>query len=477
MVGITSCGVYLPRYRMDRAVLYEAIASWLNPAALLPGERTVANWDEDSLTMGVEAARDCLGEERKSISSVYFATTTPPFAERMNASILATALDLEEGVRTVDVTGSPSSGMRALLMAFEEAEKGKRVLVVASDCRMGRPGSVQEAMYGDAAVALLVGEERVAKLEGSYSLSHDFPDYWRVEGEEFTRSWEDRWIREEGYLKFIRSSIEGLLREKGLTPKDISKVAFPALFPRDHPRLAREMGFSEQQLQPSLFEQVGNTGASYPLLLLVAALEGRERGEKVVVAGYGAGSDSLLLTVTDGMGERKVERALGRRKELRSYEKYLAWRESMPVEKGMRGEEIAPTSLSLAWRERRAILALVGSRCRACGTPQYPPQRICVACGGMDMEPYRFSERRGRVFSYTEDMLAFSVDRPAIYGIVDFEGGGRFWFDFTDCEAGELKVGAPVRMSFRRKYRDPVRGVIGYFWKAVPEVEDGGNKG
>ncbi|MEM2866083.1 MAG: OB-fold domain-containing protein [Candidatus Hadarchaeales archaeon] len=473
MVGISSCGVYLPRYRMDRAVMYEAVASWLNPAALLPGERTVANWDEDSLTMGVEAARDCLGGEREGIRAVYFATTTPPHSERMNAGILATALDLEEGVRTVDFTGSPAAGTRALLSAFREAEGGGRVLVVASDCRMGRAGSTQEAMYGDAAAALLVGEEGVARLEGFHTLSFDFPDHWRLGGETFTRSWEDRWVREEGYFRFLRLSVEGLLRNHGLSPQQVSRLAFPALFPRDHPRLAREMGFSEGQLQPSLFEQVGNTGASYPLLLLVAALEGAREGEKVVMAGYGAGSDSFLFTVTGGLKEKKVERALARRKELRSYEKYLTWREMVPAEKGMRGEEVAPTSLSLAWRERRAILGLVGSRCRACGTPQYPPQRVCVSCGGMDLEPYRFSERRGRVFSYTEDMLAFSVDRPAIYGIVDFEGGGRFWFDFTDCEQGELKVGAPVRMSFRRKYVDRLRGIAGYFWKAVPEGKDG----
>ena len=472
MVGIASCGVYLPRYRMDRAVLYEAVASWLNPAALLPGERTVANWDEDSLTMGVEAARDCLGEEREGIGAVYFATTTPPYAERMNAAILATALDLGEEVRTADFTGSPAAGLRALLSAFEEAREGKRVLVVASDCRRGRAGSLQEAMYGDAAAAVLVGEERLARLEGFHSLSQDFPDYWRVEGEVFTRSWEDRWIREEGYFKFLRLSVQGLLGKHGLEPSRISRVALPPLFPRDHPRLARELGFSPEQVQPSLFEQVGNAGAAHPLLLLAAALEEVEPGGKVVVAGYGAGSDSLLLTVT-GKGGGKVRRALARRKELNSYERYLAWREMMPVEKGLRGEEIAPTSLSLSWRERRAILALVGARCRACGVPQYPPQRVCVACGGTDLEPYRFSDRRGRIFSYTEDMLAFSVNRPAIYGIVDFEGGGRFWFDFTDCEAGELRVGAPVRMSFRRKYVDPVRGIVTYFWKAVPEVGDG----
>lgn len=83
------------------------------------------------------------------------------------------------------------------------------------------------------------------------------------------------------------------------------------------------------------------------------------------------------------------------------------------------------------------------------------------------MEDYNFARKKGRIFTFTADNLAVSGEPPAIYGILDFEGGGRYWFDFTDCDLKEVKVGAPVVMSFRRKYLDQGRGVHGYFWKAV----------
>jgi len=141
------------------------------------------------------------------------------------------------------------------------------------------------------------------------------------------------------------------------------------------------------------------------------------------------------------------------------------------MEMGMRGEESASTSMSLLFRDRKAILALCGSKCKRCGTPQYPPQRICVNpdCGAVDeMEDYCFSDKKGILFTYTGDNLAASIDPPAMYGMVDFDGGGRFWFDLTDCDLESVKVGLPVEMTFRRKYLDETRGVHGYFWKAVP---------
>jgi uncharacterized OB-fold protein len=119
-------------------------------------------------------------------------------------------------------------------------------------------------------------------------------------------------------------------------------------------------------------------------------------------------------------------------------------------------------------------LALFGSRCKHCGTPQYPPQRICVNpdCGAVDeKEDYCFSDKRAVLFSYTADHMASSVNPPLIYGVIDFEGGGRFVFEFTDCELDSIKVGMPVKMSFRRKYLDKSRGIHGYFWKAIPITE------
>ena len=66
-------------------------------------------------------------------------------------------------------------------------------------------------------------------------------------------------------------------------------------------------------------------------------------------------------------------------------------------------------------------------------------------------------------------MLAPSLNPPAIYGMVQFEPGGRMMMDFTDCDLDDVEVGVPVKLSFRKKYYDEQRGFTGYFWKAVPQ--------
>ena len=67
--------------------------AWGIPAA--PGERTVANSDEDSLTMAMSAGADCMaGIDPKSVDGVYFATTTSPYHEKQCAAVIAQALDM-----------------------------------------------------------------------------------------------------------------------------------------------------------------------------------------------------------------------------------------------------------------------------------------------------------------------------------------------------------------------------------------------
>ena len=154
-----------------------------------------------------------------------------------------------------------------------------------------------------------------------------------------------------------------------------------------------------------------------------------------------------------------------------SYEKYLAFRGFISTEGGIRAEAVPYTALSLTWRNRKEILALYGTRCTRCGTPQYPAQRVCVNpdCGVIDeMEPYCFSGKKGRIFSFTGDLLAFTPSPPAIYAVIDFDEGGRFWFDITDCDIESIEIGMPVETCFRRRYVDENRGVVGYFWKAAP---------
>jgi len=477
MAGITSYGAYIPRYRIDHNTIFSAVG-FLGTFPS-PGEKAVANWDEDTLSVAVAAAIDCLnGMEREKVDGLYFGTTTQPYMLRQNSAIIAAALDLQSNVRTADFVGSAKSGTGALLAAFDAVKGGdaSNVLVCTSDCRAGKPGGSQEHLYGDGAAALLLGNDGViATLEGSYSVSYDFPDRWKSSGEKFEHAWEDRFIRDSGFSRIIPEAISGLLNKYNLTIQDFAKVAYPCLYPREHAGIAKRLGADPSQIQESMLATVGDTGSASPLMMLVAALEDAKPGDKILVASFGNGSDALFCQVTDGIakvGHRHgIKNNLAYKKELTSYERYLAFRNLAPMEMGMRGEEGAATPMSTLFRERKMVLALCGSKCKRCGTPQYPPQRVCVNpdCGAIDeMEEYRFSDKKGTLFTYTGDNLAASIDPPAMYGFIDFEGGGRSWFDLTDCDLDSVKVGLPVEMSFRRRYVDEVRGVHGYSWKATP---------
>jgi hydroxymethylglutaryl-CoA synthase len=477
MVGIKSYGAYIPRYRMNHNTLFMAVAFLGSFPA--PGENAVANHDEDTLTMAVAAGIDCLsGMKRELVNGLYLATTSQPYMVRQNSALVATALDLQSDIRTADFMGSTKSGTTALLSAMDTAkgETATNILVCASDCRLSKPGSPQESLYGDGAASLLVGnEDLIATFEGAYSVSYDFPDRWRASGEKFEHAWEDRFIRDSGYSQFIAEVISGLLKKYNLNIKDFARIVYPGLYAREHGAIAKRLGADPSQLQDTLLSTVGDTGSASPLMMLVAALEDAKPGDRILVVSFGDGGDAVSFQVTEKIksaaSRRAVKKHIASKKDLASYEKYLAFRNLAPMDLGMRGEISIKTPMSALFRERKVILSCRGSKCKKCGTPQYPYQRVCVNpdCGAIDqMEDYRFSDKNGVLFTYTGDNLAASIDPPSVYGVVDFEGGGRFWFDLTDCDLDSVKVGMPVEMTFRRRYVDESSGVHGYSWKAAP---------
>ena len=479
MVGITSYGVYIPRYRLKRKTIFDRM-SWFNSATagLARGEKAVANYDEDSLTMSVAASLDCLGDlGREQIDGIYLASVSMPYANRQNAAIAATALDLSPGIRTMDFQSSLKAGTSALLAAADAVRAGARksVLASAADCRKAKIGGSQEMILGDGAASFLLGRDGViAELLDSHTVSYDFTDLRRGSGDQFDQGWEDRWVRDQGHLKIIPEAVAGLLEKNGWRIGDFARVVIPCHAAATAQAVAGKIGAARDQLQAGLFESMGDTGSAYPLMMLAAALDQANPGDKILVAGFGGGCDVICFRVTGDIADLrrdKVGQCLANREEMDSYMKFLAFRELLPLDLGIRGEITANTSISLVWRDRREIYALCGSRCRSCGTPQFPYQEVCVnpECGAVgQMDFYRFSDRPGKVVSFTGDYLAFSLNPPAIYGFVDFEGGGRFFFDFTDCRLEDVKVGMPVKMTFRRRYADAARAIVGYGWKAQP---------
>jgi hydroxymethylglutaryl-CoA synthase len=208
MTGICSFGGYVPRYRLQRNLIYAAMG-WMDPSTIgnAAGEKAVANFDEDSITLAVAAGKDALkGMDISKIDGVYFASTTMPYKERLNAGIITAALNVDDHIRAADFGGALKAGTTALISSLDGIEAGRlnKVVVCVSDCRLGKPASAEEMIFGDASAAFVVGKEDVvAEFKGSYSITYDFSDHYRGESAKYDRRWEDRWVRDLGYDQFI----------------------------------------------------------------------------------------------------------------------------------------------------------------------------------------------------------------------------------------------------------------------------------
>ena len=471
MVGITSVGAYIPIYRLNRD---EVARMWGGRSA--GGAKAVAGYDEDTVTMAVAAALDCLKRGGDGVAGLFLATTTAPYKEKQSAAIVATVADLSEECHTADFTDSLRAAMAALKSAIDTVRAGsaQNVMVVAADSRLGAAKGALEQALGDGAAALMIGSEKViAEVEGSYSIFNDFTDIWRTDEDKFPRSAEGRFIDEVGYLPTMQSAITGLMKKYKLNAGDFSSFVYYASDARQHAALARRLKFDKAQVQDPLYNDIGNTGTAAVLLMLAAALEKAKPGDRLLLAGYGDGADAFILRVTDDIKKFQKKSVISRQiveKTAISYGQYLNWRNLVPVEASTLPERTA-LSLQSRWRERKTISALYGVKCKKCGAPQISQigqtPRVCVNCQAKDdFEPYKFSDKKATLFSYAIDQLQPTLNPPGVNGVIDFEGGGRLICELTDCDIDKVKVGMTVEMTFRKMFFS--RGIHNYFWKAKP---------
>jgi len=472
MVGITSYGAYLPLHRLSKATIARA---WGDSP--VPGEKAVANWDEDSITMAVAAGMDCLnGFDPKTLDGLYLASTTFPYLEKQSAALAAAALDLRQDIITIDFSNSLRCGTSAMRAAMDaiNANSAESIMICVADTRLGMPHGPQEMDFGDGAAAIMLGNDGViATIEGAYSVTDEFIDVWRPDNDVFVHSWEERFVREKGYSRVVPMAVSAALEKYDLAPKDFSKAVFYTPNPGLLAGVAKQLGFdTKTQLQNVLSAEMGNTGAALSPMLLVAALEEAKAGDRILVVSYWDGCDVLILRVTDEIekvrNRRGIKRHLASKLELDSYQKYFEWRQIIPVQTTLRPGPHQPSAVAL-WRDRKYGLALYGVKCKVCGTPHFPRERVCVNCGAHDQfEDYRFAGRRGVLTTFSQDSswAGISLDVPVTVTAVDIEGGGRIICDMTDRDPEQVKVGMAVEMTFRKIHR--VGGVNNYWWKCQP---------
>ena len=467
MSGIVSYGAYIPYNRLKREVIGAALD---RPAG--KGERAVASYDEDTATMGVEAARNCLRSvSGAKVSSVYFGTTNPPYQEKLNAATIHAALELDPAVRALDLACSIRAGLGSFLLANDTAAASGQSLAIMSDIRLGAPEGGAEQSAGDGAAAFLMGTENViAEVEATYSETLEHISVWRLPGEIFAKAWEERFVLNQAYLPLLSAGVEGLLKKAGIEAKDLAAIVFDTPNPRTDVGVAKGMGVEAGTFVNGLLGSVGHTGTAHSGIMLASALDKAKPGDRIAVFSVSDGVDAVLLKATDAIASfnraTTVQGLIDSKRNDLSYTRYLKWRDILPTEKPRRPDPARPAGPP-SFRRRHWKFGFVGSECEECGTRHLPPQSVCVKCGAASkMKDVSFADQQAKITTYTLDRLAFTLQPPMVAAIIDFDAGGRKETEVTDCEPEKVAIGDVVEMTFRRLYT--ADGIHNYFWKARP---------
>ena len=463
--GILSAAGYVPFRRLPRADIATMFGTGGGK-----GTRSVASYDEDTTTMGVEAGRFALRPRGlPQPSAVWFATADPAYLDKTNAAAIHAALRLDRGCAALDLGGALRSGIGALRIALEGAGAP---LVVSSDIRTGLPTGPDESAGGDGAAAVLVGDDTdgpvIAEYLGAGSATEEFVDRWRTPGERRSRVWEER-FGETKYVPLGEQAWRAALEAAKLDPADVDRVAVTGMHGRAVKSLAKRLGVKDGALADDLSATVGTTGTAHAGLMLAALLDVAAPGEVIAVVMLADGADVLVFRATDALAgyqsERPVSVQVATAADL-AYGKFLSWRGMVTVEPPRRPEP-ARVSSSAAGRSEEWKFGFVGSRDRSSGALQLPPARVSMDGGALDdMEPAPMADVLGTIVTFTIDKLAYSPSPPIVFAIVDFDGGGRFPVEMTDVDATAVRIGDRVEMTFRRLFT--ADGIHDYFWKARP---------
>ena len=465
--GIISAGGYVPYRRLDRS----EIAAFFG-AGGGRGTRSVASYDEDTTTMGVEAARFALrsASDGAEPDALWFATANPAYLEKTNATAIHAALRLDQFTPAIDTGGAVRSGVGSLRAALDG--RGS-VLVVTADLRGGLPTSTDEAAGGDGAAAVLVDDDDedapvIAELIGAASATEEFVDRWRTPGDPTVKQWEER-FGETKYVPLGEQAWNAALKAAELTPEQVDRLIIAGTHARAIRSLTRRLGVAQEAVVDDLAATVGNTGTAQAGLLLAAALESAELGQTIALVSLVDGADVLVFRATEAIASYTPARPVASQVENSGplpYGRFLSWRRVVTVDPPRRPEPDR-ISAAVAGRTRDWKYAFVGSRDESTGALHLPPTRVSREGGAIDeMERAPMSDVPGTIATFTIDRIAYSPSPPIVFAVVDFDEGGRLPIELTDVDADDLTIGDRVEMTFRRLFS--ADGIHNYFWKARP---------
>lgn len=475
-LGITGYGVYLPVWRLDRSDIGSALG-----AGGGRGTRSVAGYDEDSTSMGVGAGLAAL-DGTASPDELVFATATPAYADKTNATAVHAALALDRSAAAYDIVGAPRGGMGALSAAADAAAAGRSTLAVLSDIRTGLPGSAEERDGGDGAAAILfgTGDGVVAELRGRGNATAEFLERWRIPGEKASRVWEERFA--EGiYRELTADAVDSAVKAAGLTLADVDRIAVSGVHRRAVGVVAKSLAANIDGgvLVEDMTGSIGATGTAQPGIMLAGALDSADADEVILLVQLADGVSAMVFRTTPALRTYRERRSAPTVSDQIDgmpvpYNRFLTWRGFLDRAPPRRPDPDRPAAPPAA-RNSEWKFALSGSRCSECGTLHLPAVRVCRNCHSVDhMTRKRMAGEHGTIATYQADLLAFSPSPPLVGAAINFAGddengtsAGRLMCEITDADPNALKIGDAVEMTFRRLYTT-ADGVPNYFWKARP---------
>ncbi|MFB6164158.1 MAG: 3-oxoacyl-[acyl-carrier-protein] synthase III C-terminal domain-containing protein [Haloarculaceae archaeon] len=294
MATVTRRGLYLPRYRIGTGAIRE---QWGGGADGVKSKAVQAK-DDDPTTLSVRAGQSVL-DGRRDVDALFFASTTPVYEYGSVTPFLAEALDLPEDTYVQSFAETARAGTAALRAAADAvAGDSDAVLVVAAETPSPEPRTDREKTAGAGAAAALV-EADGDGLDQAATAARARPvlDEWRAPGGEPLQSADDRFGRDVGYVETARRAIEDALDTAGWAADDVDALVVTQPNGKFASRLAGAVGVGDALATPSFGREYGDLRAASALGSL--ALSDLSAGDRVVVAGYGAGTaDAVAYEAT-----------------------------------------------------------------------------------------------------------------------------------------------------------------------------------
>ncbi len=317
MVGIVGYGMYIPVYRLKPDAYWDA---WMVSFASMDGvkEKAVLGWDEDVVTMGVEAAQNalnCAGMKGDELDAIYLASTSTHYSLKQSAPIIAYTITAREDIQTADFAHSENSTMEALAAAcdFVKAGRGKTAMVIASDAQYAPPGNSgagSEHWAGAGAGAVIIGNGGViAEIEDIFTVSREFTDRFRVSSTKaFSENDNAYYSMGHGYNKSVITAAKGVIDRTGNDKFDYVVLRQHHVRPpRGAAVAAGLIDKKDKKAQALILDAVtmcGDTGTADIFINLASIFSGKktsESGKRILAVGYGSGVSTAVSMVTTDM--------------------------------------------------------------------------------------------------------------------------------------------------------------------------------